>query len=267
MDEDDLAINQPGTRPDGRTMTDTGHTGCRILGRLSGLVWCMLVLAGLGTIIGFVVPASDDGEGPTAEEERPFAQTACIANGSPIASLAFSTDDARLASATMSGEVRLGDLRGGTWDLVGRGPMSSAQSLAFSPDGRALAVAGLGPIVSLLDAESGEERRPLTLERGNNAMHVAFSRDGKYLASGGFGGELTLWEWAGRRRLAAPRSATRVSPRWPSRRTARRSRRATRRDMSGCGTWIPARSGRPSGPTRSAMASRPSRSRPTAPNS
>jgi WD40 repeat protein len=57
--------------------------------------------------------------------------------------------------------------------------------------------------VGLLDAESGEEREPLALDRGNNAMHVAFSRDGKHMATRGFGGKLTVWEWASRRRLAA----------------------------------------------------------------
>jgi WD40 repeat protein len=184
-------------------MTNIGYSGSRFQSRLSGLGGCLLVLAGVGTIIGFVAPARDDPEEPKVGKEGPFAQAVCEAHGSPIGSLAFSPDDARLASATVSGEVWLGDLRGGRWGLIRRGPMGSAQSLAFSPDGRALAVAGLGPIVRLLDAESGEEREPLALDPGKNAMHVAFSRDGKHIASGGFGGELTLWEWPNRRRLAS----------------------------------------------------------------
>ena len=171
--------------------------------RLSELGRWLLMLAGSVTIIGISTPTRDDAADRAVEKERPFAQTACEARGSPIGSLAFSPDGASLASAAASGEVWLGDLMGGRWDLIGRAPSGSAHSVAFSPDGRALAVAGFGPIVRLLDPESGEELEPLALDRGNNAMHVAFSRDGKYLASGGFGGELTLWRWADRRRLAA----------------------------------------------------------------
>jgi WD40 repeat protein len=184
-------------------MTNTGYSGSGFRGRLSWSGGCLLVLAALGAIIGFATPARDDPEGRTGETEQPFAQVARWAHGSPIPSLTFSPDDARLASATESGEVWLGDLKAGRWDLIRRGPVGSAQSLAFSTDGRSLAVAGLGAVVALLDAGSGEGRPPLALDQGDNAMTVAFSRDGKHLATGGFGGELTLWEGAGRRRLAA----------------------------------------------------------------
>jgi WD40 repeat protein len=80
--------------------------------------------------------------------------------------------------------------------------MSSAQSLAFSRDGRALAVAGLGPVVRFWDTASGEELKPLEIVADNEASRLAFSRDGKYLATGGFGGIITVWEWSSRRQLA-----------------------------------------------------------------
>jgi hypothetical protein len=53
----------------------------------------LLLLAGLGTIIGFVIPTQQDGlESQPDEKDRPFAQAASDDHRSPVWSLAFSPD-------------------------------------------------------------------------------------------------------------------------------------------------------------------------------
>jgi WD40 repeat protein len=80
--------------------------------------------------------------------------------------------------------------------------MSSVRTLAFSADGRFLAVAGNEPVVGLWDVASGEASEPLPVIGEHEATRVAFSRDGKHLATGGASGIITLWEWSSRRQLA-----------------------------------------------------------------
>ena len=135
---------------------------CR-LSRFAGFIGWLLLLAGIGMSIGFVTPNPDDREAQPDEKDRPFAQAASDDHRSPVWSLVFSPDDTQLASATVSGDVSLTNLKSGQRNLIQRGPMSSAQSLAFSADGRALAVAGFGPVVRLWDVASGEELKPLRI--------------------------------------------------------------------------------------------------------
>ncbi len=184
-------------------MTSIGYSDSLRVHRFARFVGSLFLLAGLGTTIGFVIPTQrDDLESQPDEKDRPFSQAASDDHRSPVWSLAFSPDDTQLASATVSGDVSLKDLKGGQRNLIQRSPMSSAQSLAFSTDGRALAVAGIGPVVRFWAAASGEELKPLQIAAENEATHLAFSRDGKHLATGGVGGITTLWEWSSRRRLA-----------------------------------------------------------------
>jgi WD40 repeat protein len=183
-------------------MSNTEDSGRRRPGRPSGFGAWLFVLAGLATAIGFAITTGDDPGAQPAEKDRPVAQTARDDYSSPVWSLAFSPDDTRLASATISGDVWLKSLTGDRLIRVRQGTILSARSLAYSPDGRALAVSGVGSVVRLLDAASGEELKPLTAVGKQDILYVAFSRDGTRLAAGGSGGTLTLWEWDSRRLLA-----------------------------------------------------------------
>jgi WD40 repeat protein len=70
-------------------------------------------------------------------------------------------------------------------------------ALAWSPDGRRIAVGGAGPEVNIYDAETGSR---LAQAKGHSAgiYTVAFSPDSATLATGGFDGVVRLYDSAGK---------------------------------------------------------------------
>jgi WD40 repeat protein len=78
--------------------------------------------------------------------------------------------------------------------LLHKGPGLGGR-LAFSPDGKVLAVGSGGGVIHLLDLATGKEReRPPGHEAP--AVAVAFSADGKALISAGYDGSIRCWEGA-----------------------------------------------------------------------
>ncbi|MCC6748899.1 MAG: protein kinase [Deltaproteobacteria bacterium] len=71
---------------------------------------------------------------------------------------------------------------------------SVAHDLAFSPDGRRLAVATHGKTIQLFEVETGAGR--VLRGHADQVLSLAFSRDGRLLASGSWSGEVRLWELA-----------------------------------------------------------------------
>jgi WD40 repeat protein len=171
------------------------------LRRLGGWLLVVLAIPAVAAVVETAWPADPDA--PTDGEERPFAQVARDELHAPVWALAFSPDGARRASSTMSGDVWIFDETQGLRTLVPGGPMNAVRSLAFSPDGRILAIGAPGRIVRLVDASSASELEPVEPEGGDNASQVAISPDGQYLAAGGPGGTVTIWDRATRRRLGA----------------------------------------------------------------
>jgi WD40 repeat protein len=76
---------------------------------------------------------------------------------------------------------------------------SQVYRVAFSPDGRWLALPCAGETVWLWDAATGKERDKLRVS-GGDLGNVAFSPDGRYLATcSGYKGKGTIQLWDARR--------------------------------------------------------------------
>jgi WD40 repeat protein len=106
----------------------------------------------------------------------------------------------------LTGEVWLKDLADGHSDRIQEGTMGSARCLAFSHDGRVLAVAGDGPAVRLWDVETRTELDPLPIG-GAETRSVTFAPEGAVLAVGQLcdkhgAASIALWDYGHRRRLA-----------------------------------------------------------------
>ena len=128
-----------------------------------------------------------------------------------VLSVAFSPDGKTLASGSADGKVRLWDVATGTpkATLSGHemffttltGSNSSVYSVAFSPDGTALASGSADETVRLWDVATGtltETLAEATWESGINwVWSITFSPDGTTLASGGWDdSKVRLWDVA-----------------------------------------------------------------------
>ncbi len=125
------------------------------LRRIAG--WLLVVLAVLGCAAVVDNGGRADPDSPIDGDEPTLAQAAQIDLHSPVWSLAFSPDGARLATSTVSNDVWLMDDAHGVLTVPRQGLGNGARSLAFSPDGRVLAIGGPGRIVRLVDASSASE--------------------------------------------------------------------------------------------------------------
>jgi RNA polymerase sigma factor (sigma-70 family) len=121
----------------------------------------------------------------------------------PMGVPVFSPDSKRLASLVWGQTgVRLWDVATGkevrtvkVGSPLTIGGLASSRRLAFSPDGKVLAVPDDGKIIHLLDVTAGTELRPLK-GHSEKIESLAFSPDGKTVAAGGDGKTIVLWETA-----------------------------------------------------------------------
>jgi WD40 repeat protein len=119
----------------------------------------------------------------------------------PVQSVEFSPDGQRIAAIARFGPS--GDERAvEVWDVATgqiiralEGRYGPNASVAFSPDGNALACGSIEPGVKVWDTETGQEIRTLKVPSGE-VRSVAFSPDGRKLASAHSGGAVIVWDAA-----------------------------------------------------------------------
>jgi WD40 repeat protein len=111
-----------------------------------------------------------------------------------IASVAYSPDGHRLATASRDRAVRVWDAD--TFQLIGHpltGHTEYVTSVAFSPDGHRLASASYDRTVRLWDADTGQAIGQPLVAHTQWVETVAFSPDGHRLASAGRDHTIRLW--------------------------------------------------------------------------
>jgi RNA polymerase sigma factor (sigma-70 family) len=123
---------------------------------------------------------------PDGKEIRRFGGLRPVLLGSAVAL----TPDGKTLAAGDNGQIFLWETATGKEK---RRLTFLAYSLAFSPDGKVLAVGGREGPIGLWDAATGKELHRLRGHPGQ-VNSLAFSSDGKRLLSGGLGKNVLLWD-------------------------------------------------------------------------
>jgi WD40 repeat protein/tRNA A-37 threonylcarbamoyl transferase component Bud32 len=137
-----------------------------------------------------------------------------LGDGSSADDVAFSPTEPLVAFVPTAGE---GGRNAEIWDLAERSRIATLQvnagarvgrayALAFSPDGRTLAIAGDDPLVHLWDVKSRKLIREFPQNVGG-VLTLEFSSDGQTLAISGFDPVASLWDVA---------TGTQLGPRLPA---------------------------------------------------
>jgi len=117
--------------------------------------------------------------------------------GRPVQSLAFSTDDRRLAAGSSDALVTLWDVSGSPRQLRTMGGHAlGVDSVAFSPDGRTIASGGEDGGTVLWDVATGQRIGDALAGQKGAVQGVAFAPDGRTLYSGGDDGRVIVWDVA-----------------------------------------------------------------------
>jgi WD40 repeat protein len=118
-----------------------------------------------------------------------------------VLSLRFSTDGQKLMTIGADETLKVWPVeREQEWRTFGTFA-GAVNGLAFTPDGRSLAIGSIGSTetLSLWDTKTGQEQ--LSFKPGGPIFNVSFSSDGKLLAAAGPNTAATLWDAATGREL------------------------------------------------------------------
>ena len=143
--------------------------------------WCLVGAGGFQRLRRCRTAEPGTAEGA---DVGPFTQAARGDHDRPVWSLAFAPGDAYLAAATIAGDVWIKDLSTEHSRRLMEGPYGSSKELAFSPDGRTLAVMSGGAAGWQWAVDTGTELEPLTVGGADAISDIAVSPDGVLMAMG-----------------------------------------------------------------------------------
>lgn len=112
-------------------------------------------------------------------------------NRHDVYNIALSPDGKTLATRSGGSEIRLWRVSDGS--LIDEQDLEGVDSLAFGPDGNALALGKYGTVL-LWNLGDGSQQVLEGGERGYETLGVAFSPDGQILAAVSAGGTVDLWQ-------------------------------------------------------------------------
>jgi WD40 repeat protein len=129
-----------------------------------------------------------------------------LGTGTPVASLTFARDEKSFASTFHPGTFTVWDLKSGKQKFEGHSQIEKP-GVAFSSDGKRLAVGMQENVVQILDAETGRSLQSLTFPRGPLGL-VFFSPDDSRLFTTTDDGHLYSWNLRDERLLGFTDSHT-----------------------------------------------------------
>ncbi|MEZ0275313.1 MAG: c-type cytochrome domain-containing protein [Roseimicrobium sp.] len=121
-----------------------------------------------------------------------------------VLSVAFNNDATQIATAGADREVKVWDVKSKEQDVTLGDKKTPFTALAWTPDGKALAVVnekGSGSVYTELTKHTGTERSATGKERkltpvNENLTSVAITGDAKTVFAGGFNGKVYVWDAA-----------------------------------------------------------------------
>src|SRR5205807_10319202 len=127
---------------------------------------------------------------PPGEPPKPVVVLPAGSGSPPV--LAFAPDRPILAVA-QSRQLRWWDVLKGGWQDGSVSEKDDITAVAYTPDGKHLAVATRGPDILLRSLATGQKIHTLRGHRGGVAA-LACHPDGQVLASGSSDGDVRLWD-------------------------------------------------------------------------